>query len=87
MGSPNNEYRKRLRVRLVQQFGGRCEECGVEEGLEFAHVEPTGLNGEGRGRAKRIFDVKKNPRSYRLLCMTCHDVLDGRTPRKRQRDI
>jgi len=64
------------RKRLIQEFGGRCEECSTTENLEFAHKEPTGLDGRGRGRKERVYDVIKNPEKYRLLCRDCHRVYD-----------
>ncbi|MGH7259958.1 MAG: hypothetical protein ACREI9_04670 [Nitrospiraceae bacterium] len=76
--------------RLRERFGGECGECGITHGalrylqngnvlvmtLEFAHVEATGLKGRGRGRTKRIHDIRRNPEAYRLLCRQCHMDLD-----------
>lgn len=58
------------------EYGGECEECSTTSKLEFAHKETTGLNGWGRGRKERVYDVIKNPDKYRLLCKDCHKRYD-----------
>lgn len=62
----------------IARRGGQCEICGTQVRLQFAHVEPTGVNGDGRGSVARIQDVLRHPQSYRLLCVDCHAVVDTR---------
>ncbi len=61
---------------LRRRFGGRCVKCGARNSgrrwargkvrpLEFAHVKPTGLCGQGRGLRNRYFDILKKPRLLR----------------------
>ena len=54
--------------------------CGTAEDLNFAHVHPTELSGEGRGRQARYYDIKNNPDCYRLMCKKdgqgCHHDYD-----------
>lgn len=71
-------YRRALRARAIALLGGKCQafECEATEGLEFAHVQKTGLNGRGRGSTKRHQDVLKNPDCYQLLCRRHHMELD-----------
>ena len=88
MSKRNGAWLRRLRARLVAERGGVCQDCGADHSteivhgqareapLEFAHIKPTGLSGEGRGKQQRVLDVRRNPESYRLLCGTCHNVLD-----------
>jgi hypothetical protein len=70
--------------------GGRCQQpgCGAKDSgvaywngprlpLEFAHVKPTGLCGQGRGLKHRFLDVLRNPECYALLCRRCHRRLDA----------
>ncbi len=57
---------------LRQLYGGECLDCNSMLGLEFHHIKETGLNGEGRGRKERYYDIKNNPDSYILLCKNCH---------------
>jgi len=71
-----NVWIKRKRQELITQFGGKCQKCGSTQKLEFAHKEPTGLNGLGRGRKERYYDVIKNPEKYWLSCPDCHDEYD-----------
>lgn len=89
MGRRQNEYVKRRWAQLIEEYGGKCTnaECGTMFDLEFAHIQPTECRGEGRGKSRRLFDILRHPHAYRLLCAACHDVLDGRPIRKRQRDI
>jgi hypothetical protein len=68
---------------LIAAFGGCCQACGSKDRLEFAHVVPTPCRGMGRGSTQRVRDVVQHPRAYVLLCVDCHDSLDGRVRRKR----
>jgi hypothetical protein len=53
---------------LKKLFGGKCWNCGSTANLQFAHKKETGLNGRGRGRKERYYDIKKHPDCYILLC-------------------
>ena len=85
MANRANEYVKRRWQQLIDDSGGKCAQCPSTGPLEFAHLEPTGLNGKGRGKARRLFNILKHPEKYVLLCVDCHDVLDGMR-RFRQQD-
>lgn len=87
MANKNNRYVARRWNRLIEERGGKCQTCGDIVGLEFAHVKPTKCVGKGRGKSRRMLDVLKYPKRYLLLCMSCHDSLDGRPRRKRQMEI
>jgi len=76
--SSGNEWYQVARENLISKRGGKCQTCGSTDRLEFAHLRPTGLNGMGRGFNRRVLDVLRHPRSYRLLCRSCHDAFDGR---------
>lgn len=82
-----NEWVKWSWAALVAEYGSVCLHCESRLDLEFAHTEPTGLCGNGRGKYRRLRDVRRNPTKYILLCMTCHDLFDGRTVRRRQTDF
>ncbi len=71
-------YLDRLERRLLAQRGNECQKCGSKDWLEWAHLEPTGLKGEGRGKRRRLLDVKRNPTRHALLCKLDHAELDGR---------
>jgi hypothetical protein len=62
--------------RLRSERGCRCLVCGTPADLEFAHLRPTGLSKRGRGRKERLYDIKKNPFDYALLCKGQHGDLD-----------
>jgi hypothetical protein len=70
--------RARLKARLLEQHGGKCQTCGSTQDLEFAHIKPTKVKGKGRGMKERLWDIKKHPTPYTLLCNWCHAILDGR---------
>ncbi len=69
-------YVRRLRQRLLCEFGGKCEVCGTDAKLEFAHRSPTPIVGQGRGSSRRYLDVQRNRTHYRLLCKSCHTRYD-----------
>lgn len=60
----------------------KCGVCGSRTGIQFAHLEPTGLNGMGRGGQRRYIDIKRNPTKYIPLCggpngrNGCHSMFD-----------
>jgi len=69
-------YRQRLRARVVQLLGGKCD-CGNWLDLQLAHVSKTALTGPGRGMAQRYRDAMAFPLCYRLMCLDCHRKFDG----------
>ena len=88
MANRQNEYVKRRWQQLIDDSGGACAQCHATQDtkpLEFAHLEPTGLNGRSRGKSRRLFNILKHPDKYALLCVDCHDDLDG-MHRFRQQD-
>lgn len=64
-----------------ERIGDRCFHCasrGTKKNqLEFAHLEPTALNGRGRGAHHRRLDLLKNLDKYTYLCQRCHKDFDG----------
>ena len=77
-----NQWYREKRKQLIQIFGGECNApgCHETEGLEFAHIEETGLKGEGRGFNARVLDVLHNIDKYALLCHKHHGEYDGCVP-------
>lgn len=82
-----NRWVNKEMERLRQLYGGCCQMCGGLYDLEFAHLKPTGLRGKSRGKNYRVLDIRKHPDHYQLLCMDCHDALDGRRRRRRQSEF
>lgn len=68
-----HEWTKNKMQELRDQRGNKCSSCGLSESLEFHHISPTGLSGEGRGFYQRVKDISAHPDSYVLLCKDCHD--------------
>jgi len=71
------EYMGRKFKLLRLSFGNCCQHCGTKENLEFAHKEPTGLDGKGRGSYARFKDICRNKDKYLLLCKDCHLKYDN----------
>lgn len=72
-----NKWIKAAFKDLRQEFGGCCAKCGSKEKLQFAHLQPTDLNGRGRGRKERYYDIVKHRGGYQLLCEECHRKKDS----------
>lgn len=87
MATKRNEWVKKRWAVEIDRRGGHCENCQAMLDLEFAHIKPTKCKGMGRGKSRRLADIMKHPKKYRLLCMNCHDDLDGRKRRRRQSEI
>jgi hypothetical protein len=64
---------------LRQEYGGRCAKCKSTAKLQFAHQFPSGLEGYGRGKNKRYWNIVNHPLSYVLLCENCHKEYDRYT--------
>lgn len=74
-----------IRAALVELMGGRCVDCGARNALEFSHERATGLDGESRGSVRRVLNVCRNVRAYRLRCKRCHTRFDGKMPKGGER--
>ncbi len=74
------------RFDLMVELGGRCANCGVEDGLEFDH--PNGRSWEPRAMSRwaRIIRYRREAREgkLRLLCKPCNGS-DGARARWRRR--
>ena len=74
-------WRHKKRMQLILDYGDICYMCLKSEGfdlkLEFHHLKPTGLNGEGRGYDNRIRDIVNNGEKYITLCRECHEKIHG----------
>jgi len=77
MTEMTNSWIKKKGIELKQKYPFCANPMCKSLADEFAHLEPTGLNGSGRGRNKRILDILKNEDKYVRLCKRCHDLLDN----------
>lgn len=71
-----NYHKKRRRGRrkkFLMLLGGRCEQCGTRDNLEFDHKRPSRKEfGVSRNINAPDDLVKKEVNKCRLLCKTCH---------------
>lgn len=68
-------YRQSLKTRAILAFlfHDQCFACGARGvPLQFAHLKPTTLKGEGRGLDRRYRDILRHPDCYARLCANCH---------------
>lgn len=67
-----------IKLRFEQlRLLSKCVDCGSNEDIQFAHINPTKLNGMGRGRNARYYDIIKHPEDYRPKCKECHRKFDN----------
>lgn len=73
----NRRYIAKLKAKLIDYYGNKCRDCPKKRFLDFAHTKTTKLTGsKGRGKLKRLLDVKNNLDCYTLLCKRCHLKFD-----------
>lgn len=69
-----------------ERIGDRCFHCNTrgskKNALEFAHLQPTALDGRGRGSHHRRLDLLKHLDKYTYLCHDCHKDFDGRNKKQ-----
>lgn len=64
-----SRQRKRLRMKVLKERGGRCEMCGKEldkETMQVHHIMPLSMGGN-----------PNNINNIMLLCDGCHRTLHG----------
>jgi len=65
-------------MRLIEQLGGRCEQCGYSgnhSALEFHHLNPDekSFDLDLRSLSNRSWErISLEARRCRLLCSNCH---------------
>jgi len=71
------EYRRRLRLRAIELYGGKCVCCGEtrRQFLAFDHISDDGY--QDRHRKKRgsgwlNYLIKDHPNDIQLLCHNCN---------------
>jgi len=71
-------YREKLRIEIIQHYGGKCICCGE---IEITFLTIDHINGSGRqhrkslGGANRFYLwLKRNnfPEGFQVLCMNCN---------------
>jgi hypothetical protein len=74
--------RRRLKLKLVEEAGGRCVLCGYDRypgALQFHHVDPAakafGLSRDGFYRS--LSRARVEAQKCALLCANCHAEVEG----------
>jgi hypothetical protein len=71
------EWRRRAKLRLVAEAGGRCALCGYDRypgALHFHHLEPgaKSFGLSARGMARSYARLQAEAAKCVLLCSNCH---------------
>jgi hypothetical protein len=74
--------RRRAKLILVEEAGGRCRICGYDRhpaALHFHHLDPSAKRFEigGRGRVRGIERLRKEAAACVLLCANCHAEVEA----------
>jgi 5-methylcytosine-specific restriction endonuclease McrA len=77
-----SEQRRRLKLRLIQEAGGRCQLCGYDRyagALQFHHLDPAEKEFalSTRGIARSLSKARAEARKCVLLCATCHAEVEA----------
>lgn len=88
--TPHQRYRRKLKIEIIQAYGGQCACCG-EQGIDFLHLDH--INGGGKAHRKSLVanpgefysTLRKlgfpNDPPLRVLCGNCnHAVRFGVCP-------
>jgi hypothetical protein len=76
----NKEKRYRLKMwTILKSLYPNCPICNKpnDKNSQFAHIKETGLNGMGRGKPQRLFNILHNLDSYRYMHEECHTYYDN----------
>jgi 5-methylcytosine-specific restriction endonuclease McrA len=74
--------RRRMKARLVAEFGGKCARCGYNKyygALEFHHLDPTQKSFQlsVRGLTKSFEVLSEEAKKCLLLCSNCHREVEA----------
>lgn len=69
------EWRKRVKIKLVEYKGGECSKCGYKKSLkalEFHHLDPSEKDFTISGKSWSFERLKKEVDKCILVCSNCH---------------
>lgn len=72
------EWRKKVKVNLVNYKGGKCEKCGYDKcirSLEFHHLDPNEKDFTISGKSWSFERLKKEVDKCILVCSNCHNEI------------
>lgn len=75
------DWRKRVKIKLVEYKGGECKYCGYNKSikaLEFHHLDPNEKDFTISGKSWSFKRLKKEADKCILVCNRCHvEIHDG----------
>lgn len=69
------DYRKRMKVKMVEYKGGKCQICGYDkciEALDFHHINPKEKDFSISGGTRSFETLKPELDKCILVCANCH---------------
>lgn len=72
------EWRKRVKLKLVEYKGGECEKCGYNKcvrALEFHHLDPSEKDFTISGKSWSFERLKDEVDKCILVCSNCHNEI------------
>jgi hypothetical protein len=72
-----SRWRRRMKLKLVEEAGGRCVMCGYDEfagALQFHHIDPAqkSFGLAMRGLTRSLSRLREEAAKCVLLCANCH---------------
>ena len=76
------EWRRKLKLKLVNLFGGKCKLCGYNkciQALQFHHINPESKNFSISqfGNCRRFDKCVEEAKKCILLCANCHAEIEN----------
>jgi hypothetical protein len=85
------DSRKRLKLKLIEYKGGKCEICGYDKciiALEFHHLDPNKKDFNIGGSCAMSFEkCKKEVDKCILVCSNCHREIHYEEYLKKQKEL
>jgi predicted transcriptional regulator len=69
------DWRKKVKLKLVEKKGGKCERCGYNkciDALEFHHIDPNKKDFSVSGKSWSLEKLEKEVEKCILVCSNCH---------------
>lgn len=83
---------KNLRQKVIENLGGKCQDCGTTEKLQLHHryyakdsIRPKVHNEAGNQTVRRVKEAIAHPERFSLLCLSCHNRKEPRLPNLKPR--
>jgi DNA-binding CsgD family transcriptional regulator len=83
------EWRRRVKIKLVDYKGGECEKCGYKKcisSLEFHHLDPNEKDFSISGKSISFERLKKEVDKCILVCRNCHGEIHHEIEEEKRRN-